>query len=232
VPRSKLRISVTLSLCPETGSGKERAIRDGRAIWLARHICPHEPALRRWLTGRIQHGFLIDDVVQEAYAKLATLPAVDHIENPRAYFFRTALSIIITELRRAPVVSMESLSEVERLSIQTNEPTPDVQAEEREEYRRVADAIAQLPEKCRQVFIMRKVQGLSQRETAQALGLSESTVEKHVGRGIRHLINIFGRGGKIGVAASNVEPSDTEPYDRPGKQCGDRAAGGPVGSPA
>ncbi|WP_367398614.1 RNA polymerase sigma factor [Sphingobium sp. OAS761] len=195
-------------------------------------MCPHEPALRRWLAGRIQHGFLIDDVVQETYAKLASLPAVDHIENPRAYFFRAALSVVATEVRRAPVVSMESLSEIERLSLKAEDLPPDTQAEQREEFRLVADAIGRLPPKCREAFVLRKVQGLSQRETAQKLGLSESTVEKHVGRGIRHLINIFGRGGKSDHVASNVQIPDPEPYDKQGKQCGDRAAGCHLGGPA
>ena len=96
----------------------------------------------------------------------------------------------------------------------------------------VADAIAQLPAKCREAFVLRKVQGLSQRETARKLGLSESTVEKHVGRGIRHLINIFGRGGKSGQAASNDQIPDAERYDSQGKQCADRATGGHMGGPA
>ncbi len=212
--------------------GKVRSIQDNRAIWLARHICPHEPALRRWLVGRIQHGFQIDDVVQESYAKIATLPSVDHIENPRAYFFRTALSVVITEVRRAPVVSVESLTEIERLSIESGDLPPDVQAEQREELRLVSEAIAQLPPKCREAFILRKVQGLSQRETARQLGLSESTVEKHVSRGIRHLINIFGRGGKSGHGASNDQIADAEVYDSQGKQHADRATGGTLGGPA
>lgn len=205
------------------------AIPDTRAHWLARNICPHEPALRRWLRGRIQHGFQIDDVVQEAYAKIAVLPAVDHITNPRAYFFRTAVSVIITEVRRAQVVSMESLGEIERLNIESNDLPPDVQVEDRQELRLVAQAIAQLPLKCRDAFVLRKVHGLSQRETAERLGISESTVEKHVGRGVRHLINIFGRGGKSSRSASSARMSDAEGYDEAGNERGDRTTGGPMG---
>ena len=129
-------------------------------------------------------------------------------------------------------VSMDSLSEIERLGFRADDLPPDVQAEQREEFRLVADAIAQLPAKCREAFVLRKVQGLSQRETAQKLGLSESTVEKHVGRGSRHLIIICGRGGKSGQAAANDQIPDAERYDSQGKQCADRATGGHVGGPA
>lgn len=218
--------------------GRRWPIQGDKANWLARNVCPHEPALRRWLAGRFQHGVLIDDVIQETYARLVTLSSVDHITNPRAYFFRAALSVVITEVQRAPVVSFESLAEIERLNIEANELAPDVQAEYKEELRLVTEAILQLPPKCREVFVLRKVQGLSQRETAEKLGLSESTVEKHVGRGTRHLVNIFGRGSKSPPVTSQGPTivarhgPDSESYEKQGKQCRDRATGSPLGGPA
>lgn len=188
------------------------AIPDSRATWLARHICPHEPALRRWLARRSSRGHDIDDAVQEAYARLAMLPSVDHIANPRAYFFRTVLSMLVNEARRAQVVSIETLGELERLNAESHDLPPDQQAESRQELRHVAEAIAELPPKCRETFILRKVHGLSQRETARQLGISESTVEKHVGRGVRHLVKIFGRGGKTAAPASTAGRLDAGLY--------------------
>jgi len=188
------------------------AIPHNRAEWLARHICPHEPALRRWLTRRPSFRYDIDDVVQEAYAKLATLPSVEHITNPRAYFFRTAFTVLVNETRRAQVVSIDMGAELDRLDLESQDVPPDVEAESRQELRLVAEAIAQLPTKCREAFILRKVHGLSQREAALQLGIAESTVEKHVGRGIRHLAQIFGRGGKAAPAASMVRMPDTGSY--------------------
>jgi RNA polymerase sigma-70 factor (ECF subfamily) len=187
-------------------------IPHNRAEWLARHICPHEPALRRWLTRRPSSRYDIDDVVQEAYAKLAMLPSVDHITNPRAYFFRTAFTVLVNETRRAQVVSIDTGAELDRLDLESQDVPPDIEAESRQELRLVAEAIAQLPAKCREAFILRKVNGLSQREAALQLGIAESTVEKHVGRGIRHLVQIFGRGGKKVPGASMVRMPDTGSY--------------------
>ncbi|MGC6329430.1 RNA polymerase sigma factor [Rhizorhabdus sp. FW153] len=197
------------------------AISDNRALWLARHICPHEPALRRWLLGRVRDGHQIDDIVQETYAKLATVTSVEHIENPRAYFFRVALNVIATEIRKAPVVSLDSLSEMERLGIEAPDERIDSMAEMRQELRLVAEAVAQLPEKCREVFILRKVHGLSQREIARHLGVSENTVEKHVGRGIRHLKIFFGRGGKSDRPASKDQIPEAGIYDQSRNEFGD-----------
>lgn len=177
-------------------------VTDCRAAWLARHILPHEPALRRWLTRGPARGVDIDDAIQESYARLAMLPSVEHISNPRAYFFRTVCSMVVNEVRRGRVVSLDSLGDWERLSIEALDVPPDRDAESRQELRHVGEAIAQLPPRCREAFILRKVHGLSQREAAEQLGIAESTVEKHVGRGIAHLVRLFGRGGKTRADAS------------------------------
>jgi RNA polymerase sigma-70 factor (ECF subfamily) len=163
-----------------------------RAQWLARMICPHEPALRRWLGRRTLIGLDIDDIVQEAYARLAVLPDVDHIHNPRAYFFRTAFTILVNEVRRAQIVPIDAVAQLDRLEVESMAPTPDMEAEGRQELRLLAEAIAQLSPRCREVFIARKVHGLSQRETAAQLGMAESTVEKHIAAGLRHLAAFLG----------------------------------------
>jgi len=187
-----------------------------RAHWLAKMICPHEPALRRWLGGRTLIGFDIDDIVQEAYARLAVLPAVDHIHNPRAYFFRTAFTILVNEVRRAQIVPIEAVAELDRLEVESLAPTPDMEAEGRQELRLLAAAIARLPPRCREVFIARKVQGLSQRETALHLGMAESTVEKHIAAGLRHLSAWLGEertGGKALARTSALRKVETESHD-------------------
>ncbi|QJU58318.1 RNA polymerase sigma factor [Sphingomonas sp. AP4-R1] len=176
-----------------------------RARWLARMICPHEPALRRWLSRRtVVDCYDADDIVQETYARLAALPSVDHIAHPRAYFFQAAFSILANEVRRAQVVPIDAIGELERLEIELPEPTPDVQIEGRQELRLVAEAIAQLPPRCRDAFVLRKVHGLSQREAAQQLGISESTVEKHIATAVRQLARIFGDGGNEEVRVSSL----------------------------
>jgi len=49
----------------------------------------------------------------------------------------------------------------------------------------LTQAVASLPARCRQVFTLRKVYGLSQKEIAAELKISENTVEQHLAKGTR-----------------------------------------------
>jgi RNA polymerase sigma factor (sigma-70 family) len=173
-----------------------------RSLWLARQILPHEPALRAWLRRRPVHGLEIDDIVQETYAVLAAMASVDHIDNPRAYAFQAAQSIVLRHVRRARIVRIESLGDTEFSSPPADDPSPEHQASARQELRRVLAVIEGLPAKCREAFTLRKVTGLSQRAVAQRMGITESTVEKHVGRALRTLMDAVKDGGYPSAQAS------------------------------
>lgn len=176
-----------------------------RSVWLARHVLPHEPALRAWLRRRRVDGLETDDIVQETYAVLAALGSVEHIESPRAYAFQTAQSVILRHLRRARVVRIDALGDLEMLNTPLEEPTPEHQAAARQELRRVSALIEALPSKCREAFTLRKLEGLSQREVAGRMGISESTVEKHIGRALRSLMDAMKNGGNATLGASEAQ---------------------------
>lgn len=168
-------------------------VSNDRAVWLASHVLPHEPALRAWLRHKGTLPFDIEDLVQEAYAVLAELPSVDHIRNPKAYLFQTAHSLALQQLRRARLVSIRAVADVDRLEAALEVPSTEHVASDQEELQRLADAIAALPRQCGEVFRLRKIEGLSQREVAGRLRLAESTVEKHVAKAVRILMDVFAR---------------------------------------
>lgn len=174
--------------------------------WLARTVIPHEPALRRWLEKRARLdrlGLTADDIIQETYARLTRLPSVEHIRDSRAYVFRTAYSILLQEIRQNRVVSFESLDSLEALELVSQAPSPDQLAEMAQEMRILSLAIASMPDKCRTVFVLRKVHGYSQREIAAQLGISENTVETHLARGVRKLMDFYQSSGIQPPAASD-----------------------------
>lgn len=174
-----------------------------RAAWLARHVLPHEPALRSWLARTGCGGLDVDDVVQETYAVLASRPTVAHIAAPRAYAFQTARSIVLQHVRRAKVVRIDAGEEAFLLNAADDRPDPEEQVAARQELARVDAVIGALPAKCRECFTLRRIEGLSQRETAERMGISESTVEKHIGKALRALA-AYVYGGSAGAPASEA----------------------------
>lgn len=186
-----------------------------RADWLGQMIFPHEAALRAWLARRpLSASMDIDDVVQETYAILASLDTVDHIRNPRTYMFETAKSVVLQNLRRARVVTIDALAESGAMELPSDAPSPERIALARQELGRVAAMITELPPRCREVFLLRKVRGLSQREVAHMLSLSESTVEKHMVKALQLLASAIGRSGKRSAEASKGRDYIESPFPR------------------
>lgn len=179
-------------------------VSDDRAVWLARHVLPHEPALRAWLLCRRVFDLDIDDIVQETYAKLAGLASVDNIREPKRYMFQTAYSVVVGHLRRSRIVSISAAADLDQFGIAAPEPSAEEQLVQRDELKDLAMALASLPEPCRQAFTLRRVSGLSQRETAARLGIAEKTVEKYMAKAVRLLMDTFGRGGKSPAQASKT----------------------------
>ena len=176
---------------------------DERALWLSRHVLKHEPALRAWLGRRRIAGLEIDDIVQETYARLITVDSVAGIGNVKNYMFQTAYSVLVSHVRRAKIVAFETVTDLEQLG-STQDCSPEEQVIDRDELNRLARAVATLPGKVRDVFVLRRVNGLSQRDVARELGLSESTVEKHMSRSIYLLMNLISNSGNEPSRASRA----------------------------
>ncbi len=88
-------------------------------------------------------------------------------------------------MRRARIVSIEMIADMDSLNIVDDGGSPERRLSGREDIERLMQALSQLPAKCRVAFELRKFDGLSQREIALRMNLSESTVEKHLAKALR-----------------------------------------------
>lgn len=182
-----------------------RLIDRDRTRWFLRNILPHEPALRSWLGRGQPLGLDIDDIIQEAYAVLADLDSIDDIRSPRAYLFQVARSVITKHVRRARVVPIHSVEDFPQLDHPDDHPSPEQVAIDRDQLGRLAKAIGAMPAKMQEAFVLRRVEGWSQREISTRMAISENTVEKHISRGLRFLSDWFGHGGKALAETSRDE---------------------------
>ncbi|MEP7350313.1 MAG: RNA polymerase sigma factor [Sphingorhabdus sp.] len=197
-------------------------VKNERALWLAQHILPLEPSLRVWLARRRVVGLDVDDIVQEAYARLAAIDSVEGVRYPRAYLLQTAYSIICTHLRRSQVVSIRAVDDAELSRFECQEASPERRASDRDELHRIGEIIARFPKQVAMVFMLRRVEGLSQRDTAQRMNVSESTVEKHMAKGIRLFMDAIARSGISARGASKARNANITGSDgQSRKQCPD-----------
>lgn len=162
--------------------------------WFARNVLPHEPDLRRWLA-RFASDIDADDIVQETYAGMAK--DFRTIRTPRAFMFTVARNAVIAHLRHKRIVNIVAIADLDTLPVVDGSETSEQALVGREELSMLQQALSDLPDRCREVLTLRKIEGLPQREVAARLGLSESTVEKHVSAGIRRCADWFARLGRV-----------------------------------
>ena len=172
-----------------------------RIAWIGAEIVPHEPDVRGWLRRSSLSVIDEDDVIQEAYARLAGGASIESIREPRAYFFTVVRNIVLEHMRRARVTPITVVVDFHHSLIVDDGPDPERIAVHRDELRRVIIMIQSLPEKPRQVLWMRRVEGLSQKEIARRPGVPESTVEKRASKALRLLLQRLGDAGEKATTA-------------------------------
>ncbi|MCM2273893.1 MAG: RNA polymerase sigma factor [Candidatus Didemnitutus sp.] len=163
--------------------------------WFATEVQPHRPALRAWLLARFPTLPDVDDIVQESLSRLVQAREVSPIRSAKALLFTTARHLALDAVRRQRVVAFEPITDDTDPAVLTD--TVDVVASvaKQQELELLTKAIQSLPERVRQIFTLRTAYGLTQKQIAGKLGVSESTVEKQMAQGIRRCASFFARGG-------------------------------------
>jgi RNA polymerase sigma-70 factor (ECF subfamily) len=165
----------------------------GPARWFADEVLVHEGALRAWLRGRYPELTDPDNIVQESLARVWRTSGSGEVQSPRALLFTTAHNLALDQLRRRRLASIEPVTEIANLSVYEEGPTPADTAAHNQELELLTQAIQALPDRCRQVLTLRKIYGLSQKEIASELGITEHTVEVQIANGMRRCAEFLAR---------------------------------------
>lgn len=163
-----------------------------QADQLAAYARDYGPALKRYFSRRGMAPELCDDLSQEVFVRLAGRAAATKIENPEAYLMQTAANVWRDFLRRRQVRAHADHVEFHDLTHGHEEVAPDRVYEGREKIYQVLEALNQLDERARQIFILCRIEGMKQREVAERLSISVSLVEKEMMKAIAHLTDWFG----------------------------------------
>ncbi|MBD9437733.1 sigma-70 family RNA polymerase sigma factor [Pseudoxanthomonas sp. PXM03] len=187
--------------------------------WFVREVLVHERALVLFLQRAWPHRDEWHDLRQEAYARVYEAAARARPDAPKAFLFATARHLMTDRLRRSRVVSIESVGDFESSNVYLiDEVSPERWTGTRQALKRMVEALDRLPDRCREVVWLRRVEELPQKDVARQLGISEKTVEKHLAKGMRLLADhLYGgdavRGPVARTAARPVMDED-DGHDR------------------
>ncbi len=140
------------------------------------------------LVARIVPPHEIEDIVQETYVRMCQIENKEKISSPKSFMYRTARNLALDFQKQASNRLVDGIESNEQLESLLNDATKDEMYESAladSEFSHFCEAVRRLPIQCRKVFILRKVYGYSQREIANQLTISESTVEKHISAGMK-----------------------------------------------
>jgi RNA polymerase sigma factor (sigma-70 family) len=157
--------------------------------WFVREVLPLEAILMQYLR-RVRHNRAdVDDLCQEVYVRVCEAALLETPRSARAFVFTIARNLVIDEMRREQVVPIDAVADLEALNVAAEIPSPDRSLIAREDLRRLQIALDELPPRCREAVVLRKVQGISRREIASRMNIAEKTVARHITEGICALAN-------------------------------------------
>jgi len=159
--------------------------------WFLDEVHPHEALLTAYVRKAFPTVPDAADVVQETFLRVWKVRAAAPIRSAKAFVFQVARRIAIDVIRRRRACPEEAVCDRAASSVLDDGPSVADAVCRNEELWLLAQAIHALPARCREVMILRKIEGLSQKEIAVRLGLAEGTVQIHIGRGLRHLEKFF-----------------------------------------
>lgn len=114
--------------------------------------------------------------------------AFKEIPSPtRPLVFTVARNLLIDRVRREQVIPIEAVENLDVLNVAIDTPLADRVLVAREELRTLRDALERLPDRVRAAVTMHKIDGLTVREIAERIGVTERTTERYLSEGLRIL---------------------------------------------
>ncbi len=159
-----------------------------REAALTRMAVSYRDALGRFFARRVREPADVPDLVQEVFLRLARMPDAAAVEKPEHFLFVTAANVLKDRARRAAVRGYglhDPLVEGDALA--SSEIPADRVLDGKEAAARLRAVLLELPERQRDVFVLRVMEGMKMADVARALSISTRAAEKHQAKALAHV---------------------------------------------
>jgi RNA polymerase sigma-70 factor (ECF subfamily) len=163
----------------------EEALRDAA---LTRMAASYGDALGRFFARRVREPADVPDLVQEVFLRLSRMPDPAAIEKPEHFLFVMAANVLKDRARRVTVRGgglHDPLSEDNRL--ESSEIPADRVLAGKQAVARLRAVLTELPQRQRDVFVLRVLEGMKMADVARALSISTRAAEKHQAKALAHV---------------------------------------------
>jgi RNA polymerase sigma-70 factor (ECF subfamily) len=135
--------------------------------------------------------------VQETFTRLLRAKAKGEVRYTKAFLFTAARNVAFDLFRRRDAKPTEAVTDLVELRVLEDRPGVGEQIDQNYELEVLADAVRALPDRCRQVIMLRYLDNLAYKEIAAQLSISAETVKVHMAKGIRRCAAIFAERGLL-----------------------------------
>lgn len=162
--------------------------------WFVCEVLPLELVLMQFLRNNWRNESEVEDLCHDVYLRAYEAAAKEGVPNrTKPFVFAIARNLLIDRVRKGQVVPIEAMADLEMLELAGESPSAERSAIAVQELRLLQKALDRLPPRCREVVILKRMQGLTRGEIAVRLGISEATVAEHLANGMRLLANALYR---------------------------------------
>lgn len=144
----------------------------------------YRASLRYFISGYVINPQDVDDVCQETFLRTYKSSIENEVKKPKSFMFRVAKNLIFSDLRRASTQLNEYVEDIDIVDSTIELDNLENNALAQEKLGVMCEAIAGLPNKCRQAVVMRKVYGLATKDIAKRMNISTITVSNYITRGM------------------------------------------------
>ena len=161
-----------------------------------------ERAIRSFVRRYISDQTMIEDICQETIVRALAAEKARSIQSADAFLFGVARNIVRSHLETKSKSLLDFVEDFAPYEADFDSPSIEQVVDDHARMVKFTESVLRMPRQCQRVFVLKKVYGYSHKEISAQLGISISTIEKHVAAGMKRCLD--------DMEAANVPVSDPE----------------------